>query len=54
MIQWIETFEYHKQGRIKGGGATGAITPAPPLQKVPRDEINVFQVKYTDLKNFCG
>jgi len=36
------------------GGATGAITPAPPLQKVPRDEINVFQVKYTDLKNFCG
>ena len=34
------------QGRIKGG-ATGAIAPGPPLQGAPRDEIYLFQIKYS-------
>jgi len=35
-----------RQGRIKGG-ATGAIAPGPPLQGAPRDEIYLFQIKYS-------
>jgi len=35
------------QGRIKGGGATGAIAPGRPLQGDPRDEIYLFQIKYS-------
>ena len=42
------------QGRIKGGGATEAIAPGPPLQRGPRDEIYLFQIKYSCLKNLCG
>ena len=41
------------QGRIKGG-ATGAIAPGPPLQRGHRDEIYLFQIKYSCLKNLCG
>jgi len=33
-------------GRIKGG-ATGAIAPGPPLEGDPRDEIYLFQIKYS-------
>ena len=41
-----------KQGRIKGGG-NGAIAPGPPLQRGPRDEIYMIQIKYSCLKNLC-
>jgi len=34
------------QVRIKGW-ATGAIAPASPLQGGPRDEIYLFQIKYS-------
>jgi len=36
----------HNQGRINGG-ATGAIAPGPPQQGGPRDEIYLFQTKYS-------
>jgi len=39
------------QGRIKGGN--GGNCQGPPLQVGPCDEINLFQIKYTRLKNFC-
>ena len=29
------------------GGATGAIAPGPPLQGGPRDEVYLFQIKYS-------
>jgi len=35
------------QGRIKGGGAMGAIAPGPPLEGDPRGEIYLFQIKYS-------
>ena len=41
------------QGRIKGG-QRGQLPRALRCKGAPRDEINVFQVKYTRLKNFCG
>ena len=36
-----------KQGWIKGGGATEAIAPGPRLQGDPRDEIYLFQIKFS-------
>jgi len=33
-------------------GATGAIVPPPPLQGGPRDEIYLFQIKYS-FEKFC-
>jgi len=35
-----------EQGRIKGGG-NGGNCPGTPLQGVPRDEIYLFQIKYS-------
>ena len=32
------------------GGATGAIAPGPPLQGGPRDEMYLFQIKYSFVK----
>jgi len=37
------------QGRIRG--ATGAIASGPPLEGAPRDEIYLFQIRYS-FKNF--
>jgi len=34
------------QGRIKGG-ETGAIAPGPPCKGAPRDEMYLFQIKYS-------
>jgi len=41
----VKPGEYWVQGRIKGG-ATGAISPGPPLQGGPRDEIYLLQINY--------
>ena len=46
IVHEASSFSRYKQGRIKGG-ATGAIAPGPPLQGAPRDEIYLFQIKYS-------
>jgi len=44
----FDTLRYrcNEQGRIKGG-VTAAIAPGPPLEGGPRDEIYLFQIKYS-------
>jgi len=37
---------YYNQGQIRWG-AKGAIAPAPQLQGGPRDEMYLFQIKYS-------
>ena len=41
-----------KHGRIKGG-ATGQLPRTPRFKGAPRDEIYLFQIKYSCLKNLC-
>ena len=45
----LDLFLLHVLIVIRSGlsGATGAIAPAPPLQAGPRDEIYLFQIKYS-------
>jgi len=35
------------QGRIKGGGQRGQLPQAPRFKGAPRDEIYLFQMKYS-------
>ena len=35
------------QGRIKGGGQRGQLPRAPRFKGAPRDEIYLFQMKYS-------
>jgi len=41
------TFSVVIHSRAGLRGATGAIAPGPPLQGGPRDEIYLFQIKYS-------
>jgi len=41
----------HIQGRIKGGGKRGQLPRAPRCKGAPRDEIYLFQIKYS-FENF--
>ena len=44
----LKAFSWHcKQGRIKMGGATGAIARTPRCTRAPRDELYLFQIKYS-------
>jgi len=36
-----------RQGRIKGGGGNRGNRPGPPAARGPRDEIYLFQIKYS-------
>ena len=46
--EWhYDAFRSTKRRAGLRGGATGAIAPGPPLQGGPRDEIYLFQIKYS-------
>ena len=36
-----------QQGRIKGGGQRGQLPRAPRCKGAPRDEMYLFQIKYS-------